>query len=356
MMVKYSSIINIAAEAARNAAFITGLVVVMLLLVEYASAVLSGRLRLLMGKSAAMQIVAAALLGAAPGCVGGFAVVSLYVQGSAGIGALCAALTATMGDEALVMLSLFPRHALMIQACLLVVAIVLGFCVNKYAVYTKCVKTTLHTTAHVHACSHHIHTNIWQNLRYISLLRALLLLGLMLALAAVAGGAVGHSHGQHLEHGSGSFFDEGWINVVFAVLLGMALVVALAAAPHFLREHWWRHVIRRHLLKVFLWSYGALALAAALEHFMAAQALLGANQWLLLGAAIVLGIIPVSGPHLAFVALYANGSVGLPVLFASMLVQDGHAGLPLLASSKRTFLFTKIIKILIAIIVGIMLI
>jgi len=85
---------------------------------------------------------------------------------------------------------------------------------------------------------------------------------------------------------------------------------------------------------------------------MEAQIWVSQNQWLMLIAAILIGIIPSSGPHLVFVILYSTGNIVFPVLLANMLVQDGHAGLLLLASSKRTFLYIKAAKILLAALIG----
>ena len=54
------------------------------------------------------QIVAASLLGAVPGCMDAFLVVSLYIHGTVGFGALTAVMLSTAGDEAFVMLD--PRY------------------------------------------------------------------------------------------------------------------------------------------------------------------------------------------------------------------------------------------------------
>ena len=67
--------------------------------------------------------------------------------------------------------------------------------------------------------------------------------------------------------------------------------------------------------------------------------------------AIVIGLIPESGPHLVFVTLFASGVIPFPVLLANSIVQDGHASLPLLADSKASFLKAKAIKVGIALIV-----
>ena len=68
--------------------------------------------------------------------------------------------------------------------------------------------------------------------------------------------------------------------------------------------------------------------------------------------ATVVGVIPESGPHLVFVTLYAAGVIPFPVLLASSISQDGHASIPLLAESKKSFVWAKLINCLVAIIAG----
>jgi hypothetical protein len=68
--------------------------------------------------------------------------------------------------------------------------------------------------------------------------------------------------------------------------------------------------------------------------------------------AVLVGLIPESGPHLVFVALYASGLVPFSVLLASSISQDGHASLPLLAETKKGFLKAKLVNMLIGLIVG----
>jgi hypothetical protein len=68
--------------------------------------------------------------------------------------------------------------------------------------------------------------------------------------------------------------------------------------------------------------------------------------------AVLVGIIPESGPHMLFVTLFATGMVPFSVLLASSISQDGHASLPLLAESKSGFVKAKLINILVAAIGG----
>jgi len=79
------------------------------------------------------QYVVASLLGAIPGCVDAFFIVSLYVHGLVGFGALAAVMLSTAGDEAFIMLAMIPQTALLIFAICAILGIVGGFFADKIA-------------------------------------------------------------------------------------------------------------------------------------------------------------------------------------------------------------------------------
>ncbi len=68
--------------------------------------------------------------------------------------------------------------------------------------------------------------------------------------------------------------------------------------------------------------------------------------------AVLIGIIPQSGPHIVFITLFLSNIIPFSVLLANSVVQDGHGALPLLAESKKSFVVVKLIKVIIALILG----
>ncbi|HOS84885.1 MAG TPA: putative manganese transporter, partial [Bacteroidales bacterium] len=68
--------------------------------------------------------------------------------------------------------------------------------------------------------------------------------------------------------------------------------------------------------------------------------------------AILIGIIPESGPHIIFLSLYISGAIPLSILLVNSIVQDGLGALPLIAESKKTFFQVKFINMIVAAIVG----
>ena len=87
-------------------------------------------------------------------------------------------------------------------------------------------------------------------------------------------------------------------------------------------------------------------------HFVNVEDLLSENMLIVLFVAVLVGIIPESGPHLVFVTLCATGSIPFSILLASSIAQDGHGMLPLLAETQKGFLSVKIINITFALIGG----
>jgi hypothetical protein len=138
--------------------------------------------------------------------------------------------------------------------------------------------------------------------------------------------------------------DWNWIRVTMILLAAVAFLIILTVPDHFLDEHLWRHVARRHAPRIFLWTLGALVAM----HFLADVFPLGRamqeGKWLILLLACLIGLVPESGPHLIFVTLFAKGMITFSVLLASSVVQDGHGMLPMLAHSRREFLFIKAIN------------
>jgi hypothetical protein len=79
---------------------------------------------------------------------------------------------------------------------------------------------------------------------------------------------------------------------------------------------------------------------------------ISSNTALMIILATLIGIIPESGPHMIFVTLYAAGVVPFPVLLASCISQDGHSSIPLLAESKKSFVWAKLINCAVALAAG----
>ncbi|MBP5505667.1 MAG: arsenic efflux protein [Bacteroidales bacterium] len=342
-------------DALLSAVLITGLVIIMMMLLEYLNVTSAGRMGEGLRHSRFGQVLLGGFLGVIPGCVGGFAGVSLYSHGVLSFGALVAMLIASSGDEAFVMLAMFPGKALLLFGVLFVIGVAAGLLVDLF-------KPHHHHKEHNHhgACEGHfdVHSGdsqgiepSWKNLRGASWRRIVLLVGIAAFIVALALGMLEHEH-EPTAGGHFNIFDEYWINLVFAVCSLFVLWFTAVGSDHFVDGHLWNHVVKKHLLRIFLWSFGALLVIEAGMHFFDLEALVKGNIPFIILMAVLIGLIPESGPHLIFVTMFAGGLIPFSVLLASSISQDGHASLPLLAESKSGFVKAKAVNALVAAIAG----
>ena len=329
----------------KNAVLVSGLVVILMMMIESLNIESRGHLFASLSSGRISGVLLGAFLGVIPGCMGGFATVSLYSHRMLSFGALVAMMTASSGDEAFLMMAAFPDKVWWIFLILFGVAVLSGFAVDLFVKREpplhcgKPCEVHSEDLAHSHSGRH----PGWK--------RVVLIVGVAAFAAALAFGLL--EHGEHEEAAIGfSLLSEDWMNVLFAVLCVGLLVVLVLAPDHFVDEHLWKHVISRHLPGIFAWSLGVLAFVGIFLNYVDISAWISDNTVLMILLAAAVGLIPESGPHMIFVTLYAAGVVPLPVLLASCISQDGHASLPLIAESKSGFLRAKAINFAVAVAVA----
>jgi hypothetical protein len=277
-----------------------------------------------------------------PGCLGAFTDVTLYTHGMISFGALAGAMIAASGDEAFVMLALFPGKAVGLFALLFAFGLLVALLVDRLGGVRMYRGDCCPDGIALHEVELPPGTGaLWRpSLRGVSLPRAIMGAALILFIVGVAAGWLG---------------PETWSWVRWTLLLvgSLALLVILMVSEHFLEEHLFEHVVRKHAPRLFLWVFGVLFVLAWLD---AANLPLGGwirghRGWALI-AAVLVGLIPESGPHLVFVTLFAQGAVPFSVLVASSVVQDGHGMLPLLAESPREFVKIKAVNAVAGLLLG----
>jgi hypothetical protein len=261
---------------------VTLLVLLMMVVVDGLNVWTRGKIALLLKRGRQWrQYIVSSGIGTLPGCVGGFTNVSLYIHGMISFGALAGSMAAASGDEAFVMIAMFPKTALVLFGMLFAIGIVSGWVTDRIIKRAK-IQTC-------QDCSE----------------------------------AVIHK-------------DEKGI-------------------AHYIKEHIWHHIIRRHLWKTALWTFGALLVVEIGMHYWDLQAISSNYTLVLLLLSAVIGLIPESGPHLVFVTLFANGLIPFSVLFTSSFVQDGHSMLPMLSYSVKDSFLVKAFNIIFGITIGIIL-
>ncbi|MBZ0200062.1 MAG: arsenic efflux protein [Ignavibacteriaceae bacterium] len=247
---------------------VTFFVLLMMIAVDIINVKTKGKLESILQRGRKWrQYVVASLLGTAPGCLGSFAGVSLYIHGMISFGALTGLMFATAGDEQFIMLAMFPKTALILFGILFLLGIFAGY-LTDYLVKKFNIKTCTD-------CE------------------------------------IKQYHPDKEGYG------------------------------HYIKDHIWAHIIKGHLLKIFLWTAGALLVVEFGMGFVDIKSITAEYTFGLLILSALIGMIPESGPHLIFVMLFAKGLIPFSVLFTSSVVQDGHGMLPMLSYSLKDSLRIK---------------
>ncbi|MGC9337122.1 MAG: putative manganese transporter [Candidatus Cloacimonadia bacterium] len=329
-------------EVLRHALIVTGFVFTMMLLIEYINVQTHGKMENLLKRKRLSQYIIASFLGAIPGCLGAFMVVTFYLHRIVSFGALVATMIATSGDEAFVMFAMFPGKALIITVVLFGLGILAGIITDKIVPSNLLKKEFIENKLPLHeeeSCICFQKGTIFPQLKHCSFQRALLLFMLILLMLGFSTGYIGPN-------------EWNWIRVTLVITVSIALFIVFTVPEHFLDKHLWEHIVKVHLPRIFLWVFGVLlVLHFVLEPLNIEQWITG-NQLVVLLIACLIGLIPESGPHLIFVTLFAQGMIPGSILLASSIVQDGHGMLPLLAESKRGFVYVKAINLIVGLVIG----
>jgi hypothetical protein len=329
-------------DVIKESIMITFLVIVMMFLVEFVNVQSKGKWHEHLKKKGWLQIILAALLGSVPGCLGAFAAVSLYTHRILSFAALVTVMISAVGDEVFVMIAMIPSTTAILVPLVFVIGIIVGLII---LLFTN--KNLMPEQNHVHAqfhnndpdCSCVKPANLVNQLKNSSFQRALLIFGFVLFIVLLIIGEVGPESWD-------------WEKITFLVVCVVGTFVVSTVSDHFITEHIWHHIIKKHFLKVFLWTFGAFACIHVLDQYLNVGHWVKENPYLILLIAVLIGIIPESGPHLIFISLFASGNIPFSILLANSIVQDGHGAIPLLAESRKSFFLMKLINAVVSLLVG----
>jgi len=256
-----------------------------------------------------------------------------------GFAGLVTVMIATSGDESFVMFALFPGKTIVLNLVLLVIAISVGWVVhlfNKKDIAIEQYGFIVHQHEH---CKCFTKDTIIPQLKSMTFERAILLLFNGLFVVMLILGIIGSR-----------IWD--WKKITFLVGSLFLLFVFITVPEHFLKEHLYNHILKKHLLRIFLWTWGAFILLHFIQTNELVNNLVQDNTYIILLIAVVIGIIPESGPHMVFVTLFSQNLIPFSILLTNSIVQDGHGMLPLLAESRKDFLKVKVINMLVGLLVG----
>ena len=344
-------------SAIQQTLLVTGFVLSMMMLIEFINVLTHGTWIQKLREKPIRQVLLGTILGMTPGCFGTFTVVSLYTHKMLSFGALVATLIATSGDETFMMLAMIPKEALIIIFGVGLIGFLSGIIIDKIrkptTVEIDSNKGFAYHSKHEHDGSHSKMRLSFKNITFSWKRVVSVLLFVFFAISPFVGLVV-HEHEcipglphHHHHHG----ID--WVGIMFSFFATCSAIIALLSSEHFIGAHIWHHLIKKHLLKIFLWTFGTVILILLLRQYSDVDAWINSNLYIVLLMAVLVGIIPQSGPHLVFLSLYVTGAIPLSILFANSIVQDGHGALPLFAESKKSFFWAKLINMAVGFLIGV---
>lgn len=280
------------------------------------------------------QVPLSALLGATPGCGGAVVVVAAYSSGNVGFGAVVAALTATMGDAAFLLIATRPDAAIVVLPLSLAVGIVSGWIVDR-------IHPMGLVRSNAGACD--VAPLIGKiRPQYFGYLIALGL-GLVIGGAQLAQVEVTHVLGipAVVLAMVGTVF--GLITWVFSPVQAMTHandnpITRMAEETAFI-SIW---VIGAYLAYDYLAAYAGLDLEATFASVAPMLPLI----------AILIGFIPGCGPQVLVTTLYINGLVPFAALLGNAISNDGDALFPAIALEPKAAVIATIYSAVPALILG----
>ncbi|MFP4547836.1 MAG: putative manganese transporter [Fidelibacterota bacterium] len=332
------SLMHILEHSIDHTIMISSFVFVMMLIIEYVNIQTRGLFHSKIQAGKWRQYLLAGVFGIIPGCLGSFTVVALYSHGILSFGALVTTMIATAGDEAFIMMGMIPGTILYLFPALLAIGIFAGWFIDKYFNFAPGNKEfILHEEEQECGCFKL--SRIVANFKKLSIQRIILLILVFLVMGVIF-------------VGTHDLQEWDWKRITFLVLNLASLFIVVTVPDHFLEDHLWGHIVKKHLPQIIGWTFGAIIVAHFMIDHLNIAPWLEANTFMVMVLACLVGLIPESGPHLVFVTFFAQGMVPFSVLLASSVVQDGHGMLPLLAESRKNFFSVKAINFVFGIVIG----
>ncbi len=268
-------------------------------------------------KAKGYQVPLAALLGSTPGCGGAVVVVAAYSSGNVGFGAVVAALTATMGDAAFLLIATRPDAAMVVLPLSLAAGIATGWIIDA-------LKIGGYVTEASGLCELAPMVGRTRIKDYAYL--AIAIPGLVIGISQLAQ--------MDLEAVYGDFMI--WVGLV-GILIGLLIwstsnlqamtnskdspLTRMAEETSFIAV--W--VIGAYLAFDYVVAYAGLDL----------KAMFNSIGFLLPMVGIVIGFIPGCGPQVLVSTFYINGLIPFSALMGNAISNDGDALFPAIALNPR---------------------
>lgn len=314
---------------------VSSFVAATLLLFYGAERVFDFRIGPALTRARAAQVPLAALLGATPGCGGAVVVVAAFGAGHVSFGAVVAALTATMGDAAFLLIATRPDAAAVVLPLSLAVGVLSGWLIDGFRLAPDIPPTRQQT-----AMAPRIGRLRRRDMAFV----AIALPGLMMGVTDLTGAD------------SAALFGPSAVAAVG--LAGTALALAVwAVSPVTAMTNPADGPLTRVAEEtsfISVWVIGAfLTYDYAVAYAgLDLQAMFGTVAPLLPLIAIAIGFIPGCGPQVLVTTLYINGLVPFAALLGNAISNDGDALFPAIALNPRAAMLATVYSAVPALIVA----
>ncbi len=281
-----------------------------------------------LGDRPRMQVLGGGLLGLVPGCGGAIAVSSLYADGRAGFGVLVAALAATAGDSAFVLLAVDPRLAALAYSVAFAVGVGLGMAIEAHGIWVDRIDGAIRrVSGGRRLLSDGGHQTDRRELSRRD--AGVVHVWWAAAVVSLVAGAWGVVVGELPASGPGAAI----LLATAATGIAASAVLAVESGPTGPNVPVQRHTART-VAPIVLWI---AVVVVGFKLLMSAVSFDPAGIAGLVGplapiGAGVFGAIPGCGPHIGLVTAHAELGLPASILIANAVSQDGDALFPLLVA------------------------
>ena len=270
---------------------------------------------ILLKKGDKWQVPMASILGALPGCGGAVVVITAFARGNIRLGAMVAALIATMGDAAFLLLAKEPTTYIRLIGISMFAAIVSGWLVDRFH------QGELYSSEVKHVKNVRIGELRNRDKLFIALAAPGLILGI-LQLAQI----------DIYEFGI-VVFSLGVFGALFSIAVwAISPITAVSSSGDhpFTRSNEETSFVTIWVIVGFLaYEYAYAFLGLDLE-------VLAEAAWIFLPfLAVLVGFIPGCGPQVLVTTLYLNGIIPFAALIANSISNDGDALFPAIALTPK---------------------
>lgn len=300
-------------------------VIVSVLVVHVVGRYTDGRIVRALDDRPRTQVLGGGLLGLVPGCGGAIAVTALYADEQIRFGVLVAALAATAGDSAFVLLAIDTRLAVLAYGVALVVGVALGVVVEAHGIWVDRIDEAVRQASGNRSLLSDGGTPARQDRPRTHV--GVFLVWWAAAMASLIAGGWGWLVGDLPTDGAGATA----LLAVAVTGLAASAVLVVRSTPAESGLSAGRYTAQT-VAPIVLWI---AAVVVGFELSMRAVSFDPAGLAALAGplapiAAGVFGAIPGCGPHVGLVAAHAELGLPASVLVANGVSQDGDALFPLL--------------------------